>query len=264
MANSTKEKLRWRVGFIGNSEVTTKGKVTWAHLLVCALATVVCTILAIWAVIAAPVPPAPGVSGLYIAAAVYVPLALWFGVWGCIAGYLSCIFMSLYVGYALPFALVWSLADFFEGFVPLAAYRALKVEPSFQLKHPKVAYALVTLLVINIIVSAVATVLTLTEVFIATFIVGIAILIIQVIVERSKSMVMWLIFGVIIASIVSGIFGVGALTGFGNVALDIFPTVLFGWVFGDIIVLSTVGTTMMATLTPLVKRTYIYVKDFFS
>jgi hypothetical protein len=258
------KKLHWRVGFIGNSKVTTKGKVTWAHLVVCALATGVSTVLAIWAVISAPVPPAPGVSGLYIAAAVYVPLALWFGVWGCIAGYLSCFFMSLYVGYALPFALVWSLADFFEGFVPLVAYRALKVDPSFQLKRPRVTYVLVALLVVDIIVSGVATVLTLTEVFIATFIVGIAILIVQTIVERSKSLVMWLIFGVIVASIISGIFGVGALAGFGYVPLDVFPTVLFGWVFGDIIVLSTIGTTMMASLTPLVKRTYIYVKGFFS
>jgi hypothetical protein len=263
MVNSTRQ-LRWRVGSIGNSEAATKGKVTWAHLLVCALATIVSAVLAIWAVVATPVPPAPGVSGLYIAAAVYVPLALWFGVWGCIAGYLSCIFMSLYIGYALPFALVWSLADFFEGFVPLAAYRALKVEPSFQLKHPRVAYVLVALLVVNIIVSAVAAVLTLTEVFIATFIAGIAILIAQAIVERSKPFVMWLIFGVITASIVSGLLGVGALAGFGYVPLDAFPTVLFGWVFGDIIVLSTIGTTLMATLTPLVKRTYIYVKGYFS
>jgi hypothetical protein len=252
------------VSFIGNSETTIMESATWVRLLVCAFATAISTILAIWAVVAAPVPPAPGVSGLYIAAAVYVPLALWFGVWGCIAGYLSCVLMSLRIGYSLTFALVWSLADFFEGFVPLVAYRALKVDPSFQLKRPKIAYVLVALLVVNIIVSAVAAVLTLVEVFIATFIAGIAILIAQAIVERSKSVVMWLIFGVIVASIVSGIFGVGALAGFGYVPLDAFPTVLFGWVFGDIIVLSTIGTTLMATLTPLIKRTFIYVKGFFS
>jgi hypothetical protein len=177
---------------------------------------------------------------------------------------MSCVFMNLYIGYSLPFALVWSLADFFEGFVPLVAYSALKVDPSFQLKHPRVAYVLVALLVVNIIVSAVAAVLALTEVFIATFIMGIAILIAQAVVERSESLVMWLIFGVTVASIISGIFGVGALAGFGHVSLDDFPIVLFGWVFGDIIVLSTIGTTLIATLTPFVKRTYIYVKGFFS
>jgi hypothetical protein len=46
--------------------------------------------------------------------------------------------------------------------------------------------------------------------------------------------------------------------------MDIFPTVLFGWVFGDIIVLSTIGTTLMVTLTPAIKRTSAYVKGFFS
>ena len=120
------------------------------------------------------------------------------------------------------------------------------------------------MLLVHIIVSAVAAVLTLTEVFIATFIAGIAILTAQAIVECSKPLVMWLIFGVITASVVSGLFGVGALAGFGDIPLDIFSTVLFGWVFGDIIVLSTIGTTLMATLTPFVKRTYIYVKVFFS
>jgi hypothetical protein len=54
-----------------------------------------------------------GVSGLYIAAAVYVPLALWFGVWGCLAGYFSCLFMGFYFGMPLPYLAVWALADFF-------------------------------------------------------------------------------------------------------------------------------------------------------
>lgn len=72
--------------------------VTWRQPVVCVIATIVCTVLAIWAVIEAPVPPAPGVSGLYVAAAVFVPLALWFGLWGVLAGYLSCIFMALYIG----------------------------------------------------------------------------------------------------------------------------------------------------------------------
>ena len=110
------------------------------------VATVVCTVLAIWAVVSAPVEQAPvlGVSGLYIAAAVYVPLALWFGVWGCFAGYASCVFMGLYLnslgvpGFTLEFVIVWSLADFFEGFVPLLIYRRLKMKPTSELKRPKV------------------------------------------------------------------------------------------------------------------------------
>jgi hypothetical protein len=238
--------------------------VTWRQPLVCAISTAICSVLAIWAVVAAPVPPAPGVSGLYIAAAVYVPLALWFGAWGSIAGYLSCVFMGLYFGYSLQFVLVWSLADFFEGFIPLLAYRSLRIKPAYKLKNPKVTYGLTVLLVSDLVVSAVATALTLTEVFIATFIVGIAVLILQTTIENRKTWIAWLVFGVFIASIVSGIFGVGALAAFSEIPMEIFPTVFFGWVFGDIIVLSTIGTALMVVLTPYVQKTRAYVRGFFS
>ena len=242
----------------------TKTGVKWSQPVVCAISTIACTALAIWAVIEAPVPPAPGVSGLYVAAAVFVPLALWFGVWGSIAGYLSCIFMALYVGYTLEFALVWSLADLFEGLVPLLAFRLLKVEPNYSMKKPKITYGLTALLMIDFVVSAVATILTLTEVFIVTLVAALAIMIVQTLVEDKKTWTMWIILGVFVASTVSGVFGVGALAAFGNIPMDIFPTVFFGWVFGDIIVLSTIGTTLMVILTPVIKRTRAYVKGYFS
>jgi hypothetical protein len=101
------------------SEIKPTTGISWRQPVVFAVATVICTILAIWAVVLAPIGSVSGVSGLCIAAAVYVPLALWFGVWGCFAGYLSCIFRGVYLGYSLPFVLVWTLADFFEGFIPL-------------------------------------------------------------------------------------------------------------------------------------------------
>jgi len=242
----------------------TKTGVTWRQPVVCVIATIVCTVLAIWAVIEAPVPPAPGVSGLYVAAAVFVPLALWFGLWGVLAGYLGCIVMALYIGYTIEFAVVWSLADLFEGLIPLLAFRFLKVEPDYRLKKPKITYGLTALLAATFVVSAVATTLTLTEVFVATFFVGIAIMIMQAVVEDKKTWTMWIIFGVFVASIVSGVFGVGALAGFGNIPMTIFPTVLFGWVFGDIIVLTTIGTTLMVTLTPAIKRTRAIVRGYFS
>ncbi len=144
-----------------------------------------CTVLAIWAVISAPV-SVPGVSGLYIAAAVYVPLALWFGMWGCIAGYLSCIFMGLYLGYSLDFVLVWALADFFEGFVVLVAYRQLKLKRS-NLKKPTLTYALTGTLVADIVIAAFAAVNAFTEIFVLTFIVAIAILSLQALVENRKT-----------------------------------------------------------------------------
>jgi hypothetical protein len=239
--------------------------ITWRHPFVCAITTAVCTVLAIWAVVAAPVSsPVPGVSGLYIAAAVYVPVALWFGVWGCFAGYLSCIFMGFYLGMPWEFVLVWSLADFFEGFIPLMIYRSLKLKPATQLKRPKITYGLTALLALDVIVSAVALVNTLSEVFIATFIVGITVLIVQAAIEDRKTWITWLVVGVFIASIVSGIFGVGAMLAFGDIPIEIGSTVFFGWVFGDIIVLSTIGTILTIIVTPYIMKTRVYVRRFFS
>jgi hypothetical protein len=238
--------------------------VTWRQPVVFVIATIVCTVFAIWAVIEAPVEPAPGVSGLYIAAALFIPLALWFGVWGVLAGYLSCIFMGLYVGYTLEFTLVWSLADLFEGLIPLLAFRSLKVEPNFRLKKPKITYGLTALLLVTFAVSALAATQTLTEVFVATFFVSIAIMILQAIIENKRTWTMWIVSGVLGASTVSGVAGVGALAGFGKIPLSIFPTVLFGWVFGDIIVLATIGTTLMVALTSAIQRTRAYVKGYLS
>ena len=238
-------------------------RVTWRQPLVCAVTTAVCTVLAIWAVVSVS-SPALGVSGLYIAAAVYVPVALWFGVWGCVAGYLSCIFMGIYLHMPLDFLLVWSLADFFEGFVPLLIYRRRKIKPAVQLKRPKVTFGLTAALIANVVVSAFALINSLNEVFIATFIVGIAVLLVQAVVEDRKTWITWLVVGVLIASFASGVFGVGAMLAFGDIPAELFSSVFFGWVLGDIVVLSTIGTALTVALTPYIQKTRIYVRNFFS
>ncbi len=238
--------------------------ITWRQPVVCAVTTAVCTVLATWAVVAAPVSLVPGVSGLYIAAAVYVPVALWFGVWGCVAGYFSCVFMGLYFGMPLDFALVWSLADFFEGFIPLTIYRSLKISPASALKVPKRTYALAGLLALNVAVSAFSLLNAVGEVFIATFFTGVALYAALVATEDRRTWLVWLAVGVFLASLVSGIFGVGALAAFGSVPVEIFPTVLFGWVFGDIMVLITIGTILTLVVTPYLMKTVIYVREFFS
>ena len=236
---------------------------TWRQPVVCAVATAACTLLAIWAVVSAPVSFVPGVSGLYIAAAVYVPLALWFGVWGSIAGYFSCVFMCLYLGYSLDFVLVWALADFFEGAVPLLIYRRLKLKPS-GLKKPKITYGLTAFLAFDVVVSAAAAIYALPEVFLLTFVAGIAVLALQAAFEDRKTWLTWLFVGVLLASFVSGIFGVGALVAFGSVPTSAFSTVFFGWVLGDIIVLATIGTVLTIVLTPYIVKTKMYVHNFFS
>jgi hypothetical protein len=254
----------------GLMKVRFSSGITWRQPIVFIIATVVSTALAIWAVVGAPVELVPGVSGLYIAAAVYVPLALWFGIWGCLAGYFSCFFMGMYLnfmgipGYTLSFVAVWSLADFFEGLVPLLIYRQIRVKPSLKLKRPKATFALMALLVSDVVGSAWALTSSLTDFFIATFVIGIALLIAQAIVEDSKTWLIWLAVGVVLASIVSGVFGVGALAAFGNIPMKIFPTVLFGWVFGDIIVLSTVGTVVAIILTSYIVKSRLHVKRFIS
>ena len=237
---------------------------TWRQPAVFAVATAVSTVLAIWAVVAAPVGSVSGVSGLYISAAIYVPLALWFGVWGCFAGYLSCVFMGLYLGMPLEFVLVWALADFFEGFVPLLIYRSIKTKPELNLKRPVVTYGLNVLLAADLAVSAFALISSLNEIFLATFAVGIALLVVQAIVEDHKTWTMWLIVGVLLAAVVSGIFGVGALAAFGNIPVAIFSTVFFGWVLGDIIVLATLGTILTVTLTPIIIKSHVYVRKYFT
>lgn len=244
------------------------GSITWRQPAIFVIATAVSTVLAIWAVVGAPVELVPGVSGLYIAAAVYVPLALWFGLWGCFAGYFSCLFLGLYLmflgtpGYSLGFILVWSLADFFEGFVPLVIYRRIRIKASWGLKRPKATSVLMGLLVLDAVVSAWAITSSLTAVFVGTFVVGIALLLVQAVVEDLKSWLIWLAVGVILASLVSGIFGVGALAAFGNIPEKIFPTAFFGWVFGDIIVLSTIGTVITILLTSYIVKSRVYVRRF--
>ncbi len=193
-----------------------------------------------------------------------MPLALWFGLWGCLAGYVSCVIMGLYVGYSLEFVLVWSLADLFEGLIPLLIYRSLRTKPTLTLKRPKVTYAINAGLIAVLVCSGFALVYSFTTLFIATFALSILLVIAQALVEDRKTWLTWLPIGVLIDSVVSGTFGVGALAGFGFVPLALFGTVYFGWIFGDIIVLATLGTVLTVVLNPFVVRSKIYVRRFFS
>jgi hypothetical protein len=95
----------------------------------------------------------------------------------------------------LPFVLIWALADFFEGFIPLLIYRRLKLKPA-GLKKPNLTYGLTVLLVVNMVVSEVATVFVFPEVFIFTFVAGICVLGVQASVEDRKTWLTWLFVGV--------------------------------------------------------------------
>jgi len=248
--------------------------ITWRQPLVFVVATIVCTFLAIYAVVATPVDSATGaatgVSGLYLAAAVYVPLALWFGLWGVMAGYVSCVFMGLYLGslgfpgYTLEFILVWSLADLFEGLVPLLIYRSLRIKPTLKLKRPKATYALNGLLLAVLICSAFFLVYSYATLFIVTFVLSVVLVLVQALIEDRKTWLTWLPIGVLLASVVSGTFGVGAMAAFGMIPWTAFQGVFFGWVVGDIIVLATMGTVLTVVLSPFIVKSKIYVRRYIS
>ncbi|MEM0087595.1 MAG: hypothetical protein QXK85_01355, partial [Thermofilum sp.] len=103
--------------------ISPRKRITWAHIVTFVLATAVSYVLAVVSSMIFPVLGAPGVSALYVAAAIYVPLGVWMGMWGALAGYLSCFFLGLYPsGYTLIQSFIWSWADFIEALVPAAAF----------------------------------------------------------------------------------------------------------------------------------------------
>jgi integral membrane sensor domain MASE1 len=72
----------------------------------------------------------PGISSVYIVVALMVVFGLWFGLWGAMAAYTGCfIGAGLLSGIPPEINLFWSLADFWQVLIPLAAIRALGADP---------------------------------------------------------------------------------------------------------------------------------------
>ncbi len=241
-----------------------KIKVTWQHLVVTALATGVATILAIWAVIGAPVAPFPGVSGLYIAAAIYVPLSLWLGLWGCLAGYLSCLILGFVSGFGV-WSFYWSLADFFEGLVPLLAFRLFKADVDLgkNLKRKRDLYIILGLLVIDLIVAAVATAVPgLETLWFWTLIIAVVLLENMFLIHPNLSWLLYVVFGVFGAAIISALFGISGIVFIGIVPPEFFWIGVLGWFAGDLIVLSAIATPLMVSLTGKIKETSFFVEKW--
>ncbi|MFX1350462.1 MAG: hypothetical protein ACFE92_17465 [Promethearchaeota archaeon] len=240
--------------------------VTWRHLVVTAIATGVAALLAIYAVIAAPVAPFPGVSGLYIAAAIYVPLSLWLGIWGCIAGYFSCVILGFVSGFGV-WTFYWSLADFFEGLVPLLAFRLFKadVDLGANLKRQNELYIILGVLIIDLIIAAIATAIPgLWVLWLITFIIAIVLIIAMYIINPSKSWLLYVIFGIFGAAIVSALFGISGIVFVGFAPPEAFWIGVIGWFAGDLIVLSAIATPLMVLLTGKIKQTSVFVEKWFS
>jgi len=256
--------------------------ITWMHLVSFALATAISYVLGVVSALIFPVLGAPGVSALYVSAAIYVPLAIWMGMWGCLAGYVSCFFLGLWPsGYSPLLSSVWSVADFLEGLMPLLFFRMLKVDPDFTIKRPTAAKVFkplvavgVALLIIGLIVQIYLGA-TYGEPFVSVYryavYIGLALSIIGILagtfIGERRTWGTYIFSGVILASIISGVWGAWALTlipGLSPLPAGLFPVVFTGWAIGDIIVLAIIGTALLTALTPMVKRSPIYVKRWWT
>jgi len=223
------------------------------------LATIVCFALTKWAVIVAESPLIFGISELPIAVGFYIPLSLWLGIWGCVASYLGNVIAGLSAGYPINFLLIYSLWSFFAGLIPLLAYRALKVDPEFQYKRMTLSNYLIGSLLANIMLAAIAARLGEIDAFASTIAVAITVLLTLIVLERSKAWVLWASFGVIGASLISGLVSAGVYCAF-FIGWEAFQITFLRKAFVDVIVLSSIGTPLMAMLTPFVKRKYAFVK----
>ncbi len=256
--------------------------ITWMHLVSFALATALSYVLGVVSSLFFPVLGAPGVTALYVAAAIYVPLAIWMGMWGVLAGYVSCFFLGLWPsGYSPLLSSVWSVADFLEALVPLLFFRLLRVDPDFTVRRPTAAKLFrplvsigVALLVIGIIVQICFGSIygePFVSVYTYTLYTGLALSIIGILVGAfkgdKKTWATYIFSGIISASVVSGIWGGWALTlipGLSPLPAGLFPVVLTGWVVGDIIVLAVIATALLTALTPMIKRSPIFVRRWWT
>lgn len=256
-------------------------RVTWMHLVTFAFATAISYVLGVVSSLIFPVLGAPGVSALYVAAAIYVPLGVWMGAWGALAGYVSCFFLGLYPsGYSVIQSLIWSWADFIEAIVPAAIFRLAKVDPDFTAKRPWAAKLLplfisvgTALLFIGIVVQVLwgakygepFVTFYVYSVYIGTALALIGI-VLGLIAGHAKT---WIahILGIIGASVLSGLWGAGSLTYFNlppPLPAELFWPVFVGWVLGDLVVLSVIATALLVALTPVFKRTGLYVKGWWA
>jgi len=240
--------------------------VTWRHICITIIATLISALLGIYAVIVAPTGSSPGVSGLYLSAAIYVPLSLWLGMWGCLAGYFSQLIVGFMVTPFGPWNFLWALADFFEGLVVLLAFRCIKtdVDIGAELKRPNVLKIILAGLLVNLVIAAIATILNLLILLIITLIVAIGLSIVMYILNSSRSWAIYVTFGIFAASISSAIIGVGIPILSGIAPIEGFWPSTFGWFAGDLIILASISTILMVFFTRHIKKLSIFVKNWFS
>lgn len=251
------------------------------HIVLFAFATAVSYVLAVISSLIFPVLGAPGVSALYIAAAIYVPLGIWMGLWGCLAGYISCFFLGLYPsGYTLVQSFIWSWADFIEALIPLLIFKALMVDPDFTAKRPRAAKLLPLFIASGTAILFIGVTIQVlwgatygepfTTIYAASVYLGLALacigIVLGLIAGHARTWIAY-ILGVVGASFGSGIWGAGTLTLWNlppPLPAELFWPVFVGWVVGDLIVLSVISTALLVALTPVFKRTGLLVRGWWA
>lgn len=258
----------------------TKRRVTWAHIVTFILATAIAYVLAVLSYLIFPVLGAPGVSALYVAASIYVPLGVWMGGWGALAGYFSCFFLGLYPSSYTPIqSAIWSIADLIEALVPALLFRLLRVDPDFTVKRGRAAKLFpifvslgFIILILGIIIQVLWGALgePFTTIYVGSVYTGLGLAAIGVVlglmVGDAKTWATY-IAGVVLTSLLSGLWGAATLTILNlppPLPREAFWPVFTGWVIGDLIVLTVLSTAILTALTPVFKRTGLYVEGWWA
>ncbi|MHA1665508.1 MAG: hypothetical protein ACTSVW_06705 [Candidatus Njordarchaeales archaeon] len=81
-------------------------------------------------------PVVPGVAGIYPAIGFIVPFGIWGGIWAAIGAYIGCfIGAGIVGGVPLVINVYWSLADFWEAFIPAIGFKLFKGDPRLKDKR---------------------------------------------------------------------------------------------------------------------------------
>ncbi|HEY0090349.1 MAG TPA: hypothetical protein VGB37_15985, partial [Candidatus Lokiarchaeia archaeon] len=159
-----------------------------------------------------------------------------------------------------PWSFIWALADLAEGLIPLMVFRLTKTDVDIgkDLKRPKPLYVLLAFLILNLVIAAIATALVFPAIWITCLIIAIILIVAMYVINRSRSWLLFVIFGIVVPALISALIGVGVLVLAGFAPVESYWIGVIGWFAGDLIVLSSIATPMMITLTKKIKQTSIY------
>jgi len=185
-------------------------KSVYIYLTILIIITIINSLLSRYAVITWQI--APGVSGLYFAVAFMIAFSLWFGMWGAIAAYIGCfIGAGMSTGLQPGVNAYWSLADFWQVLIPLAAFRLSGADAGLTTK---------------------------------------------------RDFFILLVFGVVLNNIAGAGWGAGTLANEGIISWNNVPGIFAGWLIPNIIVTVVITPLLLRYITPHIKKSGLYVRNY--